>query len=114
MCRGASDLQPVATSGLNIRGANEARDDGGACGVHRSGLVGAACTELQAWTMARRGAHTGGCGSHGGVVVEDREDDRFDDAGFSESSRHRKNGRVGEVAFTFRVAVDVPAEAVVR
>ena len=106
------DPQAVPAARLQVRRRLEARDHRGARAVDGRDLVGAAGPEFDA------GAAVGGCGhprggrGHRRVVVEDREDDRLQDAGLGEGPQDGEDRRMREVAFALGVPVDVAGETV--
>ncbi len=106
----AHGLEPVAQAGLQVRGAVEAGDDGGAGGGDGGFLLRAARAHLDAGAAAGRGDHAGGRRGDGAVVVEDREDVGLEDAGLGEGGFDDQDGGVREVRFALRVAPDVAGE----
>ena len=55
--------------------------------------------------------HTRGGGSHGAVVVEDRQEQRLQERAVREGTLNGEQGRAGEVALALGVAPDVAREA---
>ena len=106
----ADAADPVALRGLEVGGALEATDDGGARGGHRGALVGAACTHVHAGAAVGSDRHTRGSRGHRAVVVEDRQEQRLQERAVREGALNGEQGRPGEVALALGVAPDVARE----
>jgi len=107
---GADGVQAVAQASLQIGGAREAGDHGGACSGDGGACVGAARTHFEAGAVACGCAPAGGGARHGGVKVQDGQQVGFEDARFGEGAFDLHDGGVGEERFAFCVAADVAAE----
>ena len=107
---GADGVQAVAQASLQVGGAREAGDNGGACGGDGGAFVGAARTHFEAGAIACGCAHAGGGARHGGVKVQDGQQVGFEDARFGEGAFDLHDGGVGEERFAFCVAADIAAE----
>ena len=101
---------PVALGCLEVGGALETADDGGAGGGDRCALVGTASTHVHAGAAVGGDRHTRGGGSHRAIVVEDRQEQRLQERAVRECTLNRQQGRAGEVALALGVAPDVARE----
>ena len=107
----ADATDPVALGGLKVGGALETADDGGACGGDCGALVGTASTHVHAGAAVGGDCHTRGGRSHRAIVVEDRQEQRFQERAVRECALNGQQGRTGEVALTLGVAPNVAREA---
>ena len=107
----ADATDPVALGGLKVGGALETADDGGACGGDCGALVGTASTHVHAGAAVGGDCHTRGGRSHRAIVVEDRQEQRFQERAVRECALNGQQGRTGEVALALGVAPDVAREA---
>ncbi len=92
---GADGVQAVAQASLQVGGAREAGDHGGACSGDGGAFVGAARTHFEAGAVACGCAHAGGGARHGGVKVQDGQQVGFEDARFGEGAFDLHDGEWG-------------------
>ena len=83
-------------------------------GGHGRFLVCAAGSHLDARPVTRGSGHPAGRRRYGAVVVEHRQDQRFQQHRIGEGAFDSQHGRPGKIALTFAVAPDIPGETVIR
>ncbi len=108
---GAHGLDPVAEAGLEVGGAVEPGDDGGAGGGRGRFLLGPPGAHFDAGPVAGGGDHPGGRRGDGAVVVQHGQDVGLQDAGLGERRFDDQDGGVREVGLALGIAPDVPGEA---
>ena len=108
---GSDRADPVALGGLQIGGALEATDDGGACRGHGGSLVSPACAHVHAGASVSCDRHARRCRSNRAVVVENGQQEGFEQGAVGKAPLDGEQGRPGEVALSLGVAPHVAREA---
>ena len=109
---GARARDPVLVPRPQVRRGREAGDVGRPGAGHRGPLVGPSRAHLDQRAVAGRGHHPGRGGGDRAVVVEDGQDDGFQQHRLGERALHDEDRRTGEVAISLGVTPDVSAETV--
>ena len=112
--RGRADRgQAVQLRGEQVRRALESTDDRCARRRHGRPFVGAPAAHVHARAVLCGRRHARGRGGHRGIVVEDRQDQRFEQRALAERAFDLQDRRIGEVRLAFAVAADRAVEMVV-
>ena len=107
---GADGLQAVHLRGQQVGGALESAHHGGACGGDRGPFVRAASAHIHARTVLRGGGHAGRGGGDGGIVIQNAQQQRFQQRAFAERAFDLQDRRVREEHLAFAVALDGAGE----
>ena len=107
---GADGLEAVHLRGQQIGGALESAHHGGAGGCDGGPFVGAASAHIHARTVLRRADHAGRGGGDGGIVIQNAQQQRFQQRAFAERAFDLQDRRVREEHLAFAVALDGAGE----
>ena len=107
---GADGLQAVHLRGQQVRGALETTDHRGACGRDGGPFVGTAAAHVHARTILCGADHAGGCGGDGGIIIQDAQQQRFQQRAFAECAFDLQDGGVREEHLAFAIALDGTGE----
>ena len=107
---GADGLEAVHLRGQQIGGALESAHHGGAGGCDGGPFVGAAASHVHARAVLRRADHAGRGGGDGGIVIQNAQQQRFQQRAFAERAFDLQDRRVREEHLAFAVALDGAGE----
>ncbi len=107
---GADGLQTVHLRGQQVGGALESAHHGGTGGGDGGPFVRTASAHIHARTVLRGGGHAGCGGGDGGIVIQNAQQQRFQQRAFAERAFNLQDRRVREEHLTFAVALDGAGE----
>ena len=103
---GADGLEAVHLRGQQIGGALESAHHGGAGGCDGGPFVGAASAHIHARAVLRRADHAGRGGGDGGIVIQNAQQQRFQQRALAERAFDLQNRRIREEHLTFAISLD--------